>query len=84
MATIEDVRRVAPLALAHRRRRSPFDDPGIEQDEIDRALDTAPPPDRVRRRPGRRCGSRDGEAQAAGASGRPDAGRAAQRYREPN
>ena len=43
VATIEDVRRVAPLALAHRRRRSPFDDPGVEQDEIDRALDTAPP-----------------------------------------
>ena len=45
VATIEDVRRVAPLALAHRRRRSPFDDPGLEQDEIDRALDPAPPPD---------------------------------------
>jgi magnesium chelatase subunit D len=42
-ATIEDVRRVAPLALAHRRRRSPFDDPGVAQDEIDRALDTPPP-----------------------------------------
>ncbi len=45
VATIEDVRRVAPLALAHRRRRSPFDDPGLEQDEIDRALDPSPPPD---------------------------------------
>src|SRR3954452_21265457 len=37
-ATVEDVRRVAPLALAHRRRRSPFDDHGIDQDEIDDAL----------------------------------------------
>ena len=45
VATIEDVRRVAPLALAHRRRRSPFDDPGLEQDEIDRALDPSPAPD---------------------------------------
>jgi magnesium chelatase subunit D len=45
VATIEDVRRVAPLALAHRRRRSPFDDPGIEQDEIDQALQTTPPAD---------------------------------------
>jgi magnesium chelatase subunit D len=44
-ATVEDVRRVAPLALAHRRRRSPFDEPGIEQDEIDRALGDPPPPD---------------------------------------
>ena len=42
VATLEDVRRVAPLALAHRRRRSPFDDPGVEQDEIDRALDSSP------------------------------------------
>jgi magnesium chelatase subunit D len=46
VATIEDVRRVAPLALSHRHRRSPFDDPGVEQDEIDRALDAPPPPDR--------------------------------------
>ena len=37
-ATIDDVRRVAPLALAHRRRRSPFDDHGIDEDEIDQAL----------------------------------------------
>lgn len=47
-ATVEDVRRVAPLALAHRRRRSPLDDHGIDQDEIDDALDAAadsrPPP----------------------------------------
>src|SRR3954453_2619141 len=38
-ATIEDVRRVAPLALAHRRRRNPLDDHGIEQQQIDDALD---------------------------------------------
>ncbi len=37
-ATVDDVRRVAPLALAHRRRRHPFDDPGMEQQEIDDAL----------------------------------------------
>jgi magnesium chelatase subunit D len=46
-ATVDDVRRVAPLVLAHRRRRQPFDDPGISQDEIDDALDadrTEPPP----------------------------------------
>jgi len=36
--TVDDVRRVAPLALAHRRRRHPFEDPGIAEDEIDRAL----------------------------------------------
>ena len=36
--TVDDVRRVAPLALAHRRRH-PFDDPGMAQEEIDDALD---------------------------------------------
>ena len=33
--------RVAPLALAHRRRRQPFDDPGMAPDEIDQALEQA-------------------------------------------
>ncbi|HEX2118290.1 MAG TPA: ATP-binding protein [Acidimicrobiales bacterium] len=40
-ATVDDVRRVAPLALAHRRRRHPFEDPGMTQDEVDQALDAA-------------------------------------------
>jgi magnesium chelatase subunit D len=40
-ATVDDVRRVAPLALAHRRRRHPFEDPGLTQDEVDQALDQA-------------------------------------------
>jgi len=45
-ATVDDVRRVASLALAHRRRRQPFDDPGMSQDEIDEALEqTTQPPD---------------------------------------
>nr|MDQ6910369.1 VWA domain-containing protein [Actinomycetota bacterium] len=38
-ATVDDVRRVAPLALAHRRRRKPFDEPGISDGEVDDALD---------------------------------------------
>jgi magnesium chelatase subunit D len=44
--TIDDVRRVAPLALGHRRRRSPFEEPGIDPQEIDDALEQAqaPPP----------------------------------------
>ena len=49
--TVEDVRRVAPLALAHRRRRQPFDDPGMAPDEIEEALERAAadtgPQDRV-------------------------------------
>jgi magnesium chelatase subunit D len=50
--TIDDVTRVAPLALAHRRRRNPFEDPGIAQEEIEQALSEAqgeaplPPPER--------------------------------------
>lgn len=38
-ATVDDVRRVAPLALAHRRRRHPFDDPGLGPEELDEALE---------------------------------------------
>ena len=52
VATVEDVRRVAPLALAHRRRRSPFDDPGIAQDEIDQALEASPRPEQPDVNPG--------------------------------
>jgi len=40
-ATEDDVRRVAPLALVHRRRRSPLDDHGTGSDDLDRALDEA-------------------------------------------
>ncbi|WP_424186085.1 putative cobaltochelatase [Actinokineospora sp. G85] len=34
----EDVATAARLALPHRRRRDPFDEPGIEQDQLDQAL----------------------------------------------
>jgi len=37
-ATVDDVRRVAALALAHRRRRHPFEEPGMTPDEVDSAL----------------------------------------------
>jgi len=45
-----DVREAARLALPHRRRRGPFDDPAVGADELDRALDAGgdepdPPPD---------------------------------------
>ena len=35
---LEDVEQVAPLALAHRRRRSPFEEPGVDPDELSREL----------------------------------------------
>ncbi len=38
---VEDVRRVAPFALAHRRRRDPFEQPGIDPGELDEALEQA-------------------------------------------
>lgn len=45
----EDVRVAAELALPHRRRRDPFDDPGIDRDQLDEALaqagDDGPEPD---------------------------------------
>lgn len=41
----EDVRAAALLALPHRRRRNPFDAPGIDEDLLDRILgDDEPPP----------------------------------------
>jgi magnesium chelatase subunit D len=37
----DDVRRVAGLALAHRRRRGPFDDPALADEDLQAALDQA-------------------------------------------
>ncbi|MBD3930031.1 putative cobaltochelatase [Streptomyces chumphonensis] len=46
----EDVRRAALLALPHRRRRNPFDAPGLDEDKLDEVLEEngagdAPDPD---------------------------------------
>ena len=42
----EDVRRAALLALSHRRRRGPFEQPGIDPEELENALSDDPePPD---------------------------------------
>ncbi|HSA51753.1 MAG TPA: VWA domain-containing protein, partial [Yinghuangia sp.] len=37
-----DVRRAAQLALPHRRRRNPFDAPGLDHDKLDEALEDEP------------------------------------------
>ncbi|WP_295624174.1 ATP-binding protein [uncultured Corynebacterium sp.] len=37
----DDIRVAAELALPHRRRRDPFDEPGVDQGDIDDALDRA-------------------------------------------
>lgn len=39
--TLADLRRVAPLALAHRSRRGPFDPPTLAPDALEQALDQA-------------------------------------------
>ena len=46
-ATSDDIRDVAPLVLGHRRRRRPFDEPGITPEELDHAWQqaTAQPPE---------------------------------------
>jgi len=59
-ATADDVVRLAPLALAHRRRRGPFDAPGLEAAELAEALD-------------RLAGDRDARGEPAGAGGSQDA-----------
>jgi magnesium chelatase subunit D len=43
-ATVDDLRRVAPLVLAHRRRRQPFDEPGVDDDTLDEAFANAVDP----------------------------------------
>lgn len=40
---VDDVRVAAELALPHRRRRDPFDDPGLDSVELDAALSAAGP-----------------------------------------
>ena len=41
--TTEDVRTAARLALPHRRRRTPFEAPGLDEQRLDDALDSVPP-----------------------------------------
>ena len=40
----QDIRVAAELALPHRRRRDPFDDPGIDRNQLDEALALGAPP----------------------------------------
>jgi magnesium chelatase subunit D len=42
---IEDVKRAALLALSHRRRRGPFEQPGIDPEDLENALSGDPEPD---------------------------------------
>ncbi len=64
----EDVRAAARLALPHRRRRDPFDEPGMDEQALDEALDGADPepePDGPDRRTARIPTARIPTARAA-------------------
>lgn len=41
---VEDVRAAAKLALPHRRRRNPFDAPGLDEDQLEEAINNSTPP----------------------------------------
>jgi magnesium chelatase subunit D len=83
--TTEDVRVAAQLALPHRRRRAPFDDPGLDRDLLDEALgsadgnDDGPEPDDPQPEPdgpdgggGPACGAPDDTSGGAASLGAPD------------
>ena len=67
----EDIRVAAELALPHRRRRDPFDDPGLDQEQLDEALAQAG------RRGRRRARPRSAAAAVSGPTGRPGSDTAA-------
>ncbi|MEV6417903.1 magnesium chelatase subunit D family protein [Kribbella sp. NPDC051718] len=41
---VEDVRAAAKLALPHRKRRNPFDAPGLDDDQLEQAIQNSTPP----------------------------------------
>jgi magnesium chelatase subunit D len=70
--TRDHVRRAARLALAHRRRRGPLQEPGLDDAELDAALDESddpepdgPPPSSGGDAPSRNGASREAPAEAA-------------------
>ncbi|GAA1159402.1 putative cobaltochelatase [Kribbella jejuensis] len=42
---VDDVRAAAKLALPHRRRRNPFDAPGLDAEQLEEAINNSTPPD---------------------------------------
>ncbi|WP_030176569.1 VWA domain-containing protein [Spirillospora albida] len=77
--TAEDVRAAARLALPHRRRRDPFDAPGLDESLLDDLLrdsapDDDPPPDGGGARPPSGDGPDDGAGTDGGADGGSDTG----------
>ncbi|CAL9615465.1 putative protein [Nocardiopsis dassonvillei] len=73
--TRADIRRAALLALPHRRRRNPFDAPGIDEELLDRVLgDEEPPPDDPGPQDGPGGPEGSGGPRDSGGDGAPDTG----------
>ncbi|WP_340564238.1 putative cobaltochelatase [Streptomyces sp. GSL17-111] len=75
----EDVRQAALLALPHRRRRNPFDAPGLDEDKLDEVLEEngaedAPDPDDDPQGPSDGPDGPDGGPDGGGPDGGPDGG----------
>ncbi|CAM5487946.1 hypothetical protein SDIAM26S_04776 [Streptomyces diastaticus subsp. diastaticus] len=77
---VEDVRRAALLALPHRRRRNPFDAPGLDEEKLDEVLrdaaaddpeDEPPTPPGGRRPRSRTAVATTGPARTAAGAGDP-------------
>ena len=70
-ATPDDVRRAAELVLPHRRRRKPFEHPGLDRDRLDQAMRDAPQSSRPQPQQGGRQHAEKAEATTA-AGGDPE------------
>jgi magnesium chelatase subunit D len=66
---LDDVKRAALLALSHRRRRGPFESPGVDPEEIEAALPGPEPPEDD---PGGGEAPPEGDGEASGEDRRPD------------
>ncbi|WP_280725001.1 putative cobaltochelatase [Kitasatospora sp. MAA4] len=67
----EDVRKAAQLALPHRRRRNPFDAPGLDEEQLDRTLEEHAEPEPS---PSPEDGPEDGPEDDGPGDGGPDGG----------
>lgn len=66
--TPDDVRTAATLVLPHRRRRKPFEQPGLDQDKLDELMrDAAPPPPQGEAQPDDEQAGNEPEEQLFGA-----------------
>ena len=66
--TPDDIRTAATLVLPHRRRRKPFEQPGLDHDKLDELMrDAAPPPQDEQQDQPEQSEAEQGESQQGGA-----------------